>query len=227
MEDASSNGETIDNFVPGYVNTTMNLNLGQIDNTTGGLSIYIDIINTTDTTYVASTTSSISGAEITVGGTIDGDGIPQSDILTTDMPSGTIEIVISAPDIAILDLNQFSITLDEVTGYDVTVEVVTPHYNLGVSEPYFIINGQQTYYMTQVETFNLHNVTSIQFAINGVVSEGHNYMLSATINYMLSATSRYIHIGANTDGSYNFSDIIPITENITIQTYNNYGGGSN
>ena len=39
MEDASSNGETIDNFVPGYVNTTMNLNLGQIDNTTGGLSI--------------------------------------------------------------------------------------------------------------------------------------------------------------------------------------------
>ena len=39
MEDASSNGETIDDFVPGYVNTTMNLNLGQIDNTTGGLSI--------------------------------------------------------------------------------------------------------------------------------------------------------------------------------------------
>ena len=118
--------------------------------------------------------------------------------MTTDTPSGTIEIVISAPDIAILDLNQLSITLDEVTGYDVTIEVVTSHYNPGVSEPYFIINGQQTYYMTQVETFNLHNVTSIQFAINGVVSEGHNYMLSATINYMLSATSRYIHIGANT-----------------------------
>ena len=96
MEDASSNGETIDNFVPGYVNTTMNLNLGQIDNSTGGLSIYIDITNTTDTTYVASTTSSINGADIIVGGTINGEAVSQSNILTTDTPSGTVEIVISA-----------------------------------------------------------------------------------------------------------------------------------
>ncbi len=121
MQSASSTGETITNFVPGYVNTTMNLNLGQIDNTTGGLSIYIDIINTTDTTYIASTTTSISGAEITVSGTINGDAISQGDILTTDTPSGTVEIVISAPGIATLDLEQFSISLEEKQdGYTVT-----------------------------------------------------------------------------------------------------------
>ena len=120
MEDASYSGETIDNFIPGYVNTTMNLNLGQIDNSTGGLSIYIDIINTTDTTYVASTTSSISGAEITVSGTINADAVSQSNILTTDIPSGTVEIVISAPSIATLDLSQFNIVLEEQIVYTVT-----------------------------------------------------------------------------------------------------------
>ena len=136
MEDASSNGETIDNFVPGYVNTTMNLNLGKIDNTTGGLSIYIDIINTTDTTYIASTTTSISGAEITVSGTINGDAISQGDILTTDTPSGTVEIVISAPNIATLDLSQISINLDELL-YIVTVNDST----LGSAS--FSIEGDQ------------------------------------------------------------------------------------
>ena len=136
MEDTSSAGETIANFVPGYVNTTMNLNLGQIDNTTGGLSIYIDIINTTDTTYIASTTTSISGAEITVSGTINGDAISQGDILTTDTPSGTVEIAISAPNIATLDLSQISINLDELL-YIVTVNDST----LGSAS--FSIEGDQ------------------------------------------------------------------------------------
>ena len=136
------------------------------------------------------------------------------------MPSGTIEIVISAPDIAILDLNQLSITLDEVTGYDVTVEVVTSHYNLGVSEPYFIINGQQTYYMTQVETFNLHNVTSIQFAINGNPFPGLGYGLQFEIG------DNMIYVNQEDDGSYSFSDIITITENTTIEVWHNRGGSN-
>ena len=115
MSDQNDKGTTINNFVPGYVNKTMNLNFGQIDNTTGGLSIYIDIINTTTTTYVASSDSSISGAEIQVSGTINGDGISQSNILTTDSPSGTVEIIIEAPSINILDLSQISILLNENT----------------------------------------------------------------------------------------------------------------
>ena len=75
--------------------------------------------------------------------------------------------------------------------------------------------------MTQVETFNLHNVTSIQFAINGNPLPGYDFNLHIIIG------DEEIYVSQEEDGSYSFSDIIPITENITIQTYNNYGGGSN
>ena len=122
----------------------MNLNLGQIANTTGGLSIYIDIINTTDTTYVASTTSSINGADIIVGGTINGDAVSQSNILTTDTPSGTIEIVISAPGIAILDLGQISISLDEYTLP--TLNVSTNNSSYGTAS--YTVNGIEGFTLT-------------------------------------------------------------------------------
>ena len=157
MEDASSEGETIDNFVPGYVNTTMNLNLGQIDNSTGGLSIYIDIINTTDITYVASTTSSISGADITVSGTINGDAVSQSNILTTDTPSGTVEIVISAPDIDTLDLEQISIVLEE---RNIEIEIVNLTPDLGSAT--YSIDGEQ---VTLTATLN-NNVAFYGWAEN-------------------------------------------------------------
>ena len=157
MEDASSEGETIDNFVPGYVNTTMNLNLGQIDNSTGGLSIYIDIINTTDITYVASTTSSISGADITVSGTINGDAVSQSNILTTDTPSGTVEIVISAPDIDTLDLEQISIVLEE---RNIEIEIVNLTPDLGSAT--YSVDGEQ---VTLTATLN-NNVAFYGWAEN-------------------------------------------------------------
>lgn len=161
MEDASYSGETIDNFVPGYVNTTMNLNLGQIDNTTGGLSIYIDIINTTDTTYIASTTKSISGAEITVSGTINGDAISQGDILSTDTPSGTVEIAISAPSIATLDLSQLSILLEEQKiGYTVTIT-----YNKSYNETLYVwTDVEEQIQVSYGETKTINgNVLSLSF----------------------------------------------------------------
>ena len=159
MQSASSTGETIDNFVPGYVNTTMNLNLGQIDNTTGGLSIYIDIINTTDTTYIASTTTSISGAEITVSGTINGDAISQGDILTTNTPSGTVEIMISAPNIATLDLSQINIVLEEKTIYNVTFDVTA------FPTTFFI---KSDYSETVYETNDTNRVVSVP--VNSLIS---------------------------------------------------------
>ena len=179
MEDASYSGETIDNFVPGYVNTTMNLNLGQIDNSTGGLSIYIDIINTTDITYVASTTSSISGADITVSGTINGDAISQGDILTTDTPSGTVEIVISAPGIATLDLEQFSISLEEKQdGYTVT-------FNDSENG----MNSADIFYIKSDSSDTIYNISygeTIEVPVNSLlmISDYQSYLSSGlSVNY--------------------------------------------
>ena len=179
MEDASYSGETIDNFVPGYVNTTMNLNLGQIDNSTGGLSIYIDIINTTDITYVASTTSSISGADITVSGTINGDAISQGDILTTDTPSGTVEIVISAPGIATLDLEQFSISLEEKQdGYTVT-------FNDSENG----MNSADIFYIKSDSSDTIYNISygkTVEVPVNSLlmISDYQSYLSSGlSVNY--------------------------------------------
>ena len=179
MEDASYSGETIDNFVPGYVNTTMNLNLGQIDNSTGGLSIYIDIINTTDITYVASTTSSISGADITVSGTINGDAISQGDILTTDTPSGTVEIVISAPGIATLDLEQFSISLEEKQdGYTVTFN---DSGNGMLSADFFYIKSDKS-----DTIYDISRGETIEVPVNSLlmISDNQSYLSSGlSVNY--------------------------------------------
>ena len=178
MEDASHSGETIDNFVPGYVNTTMNLNLGQIDNTTGGLSIYIDIINTTDTTYIASTTTSISGAEITVSGTINGDAISQGDILTTNTPSGTVEIVISAPGIATLDLSQFNIVLEEQIGYTVTFN---DSGNGMLSADFFYIKSDKS-----DTIYDISRGETIEVPVNSLlmISDNQSYLSSGlSVNY--------------------------------------------
>ena len=198
MEDASSNGETIDNFVPGYVNTTMNLNLGQIDNSTGGLSIYIDIINTTDTTYVASTTSSISGAEIIVSGTISGDEISQSNILTTDTPSGTVEIVISAPGIAILDLGQISISLDELT-YNVSANDQT------LGSVSFSVDGDQ---VTLTATLN-NNTEFLGWAENTedgyVVCDVPTYTFTYTEGMPTTYVAIFRELGSP-GSSYSYND---------------------
>ena len=178
MQSASSTGETITNFVPGYVNTTMNLNLGQIDNTTGGLSIYIDIINTTDTTYVASTTSSISGAEITVSGTINADAVSQSNILTTDIPSGTVEIVISAPSIATLDLSQFNIVLEEQIVYTVTFN---DSGNGMLSADFFYIKSDKS-----DTIYDISRGETIEVPVNSLlmISDNQSYLSSGlSVNY--------------------------------------------
>ena len=217
MEDASSNGETIDNFVPGYVNTTMNLNLGQIDNSTGGLSIYINIINTTDTTYVASTNSSISGAEITVSGTINGDAVSQSNILTTDTPSGTVEIVISAPSITTLDFGQISITFEELIGYDVTLNIGTLE-DLGDDSIYYIVNGQQKYEITTFDTtITLNNVASL---LIGIGDTGTDYTyLTVTMDASSGGTNYLYKHTAQLTYEYNIEN----NETISL-TFSRSGG---
>ena len=202
MEDASSNGETIDNFVPGYVNTTMNLNLGQIDNSTGGLSIYIDIINTTDTTYVASTTSSINGADIIVGGTINGEAVSQSNILTTDTPSGTVEIVISAPDIATLDLGQISISLDEYTLP--TLNVSTNNSSYGTAS--YTVNGIEGFTLTATLNNNTEFLGWAENTEDGyVVCDVPTYTFTYTEGMPTTYVAMFRELGSP-GSSYSYND---------------------
>lgn len=89
-----SNSETVDYFVPGYVNQTINLNLGEIASTTGVVIVEMDLINTTSIDYTAACDSTIENASIEVDGVITGDEVPLEDILTQTI-SGTITLTIS------------------------------------------------------------------------------------------------------------------------------------
>ena len=90
----ASNSETVDYFVPGYVNQTFNLNLGDIASTTGVVIVEMDLINTTSIDYTATCDSTIENASIEVDGVITGDEVPLEDILTQTI-SGTITLTIS------------------------------------------------------------------------------------------------------------------------------------
>ena len=72
--DLTGQGTTIENFLPGFVNGDIDINLGTLSADTS-FSLLFDVINTSTTTYEASTNSTIPNATLSVSGTIAGDGI--------------------------------------------------------------------------------------------------------------------------------------------------------
>ena len=159
-------GNTLENFVPGFVNESFDLNLGQVSSTSGSITIELDVVNTTETTYEASTESTVSNASIVASGTISGDAVPLEDVATYSGVSGTITITItlSSGTSANINLDNIVINLEEVLGYTITLEF-TEYGNssncLGIS-----INGSpfEALSMRVGDSLEIENVESIQFA---------------------------------------------------------------
>ncbi len=117
-------GETIDNFLPSFVNENFELDLGTVLSDSGTVSIEIDVINTTETVYSASSKSSIAGAVLSVSGTIAGDNVPQENVLSYTGISGTVQISISAASSTTINLNEIVVDMAETTepvGYTLTL----------------------------------------------------------------------------------------------------------
>ena len=117
-------GETIDNFLPSFVNENFELDLGTVLSDSGTVSIEIDVINTTETVYSASSKSSIAGAVLSVSGTIAGDNVPQENVLSYTGISGTVHISISAASSTTINLNEIVVDMAETTepiGYTLTL----------------------------------------------------------------------------------------------------------
>lgn len=117
-------GETIDNFLPSFVNENFELDLGTVLSDSGTVSIEIDVINTTETVYSASSKSSIAGAVLSVSGTIAGDNVPQENVLSYTGISGTVHISISAASSTTINLNEIVVDMTETTepiGYTLTL----------------------------------------------------------------------------------------------------------
>ena len=111
-EDLTGQGTTIDNFLPGFVNGDIDLDLGERTADTS-FTLLFDVINTTETTYQASTTSVIPNASLSVSGIINGDGIEPSAISSSTEPSGTIVLTVIVSSAELVSLDGVVINIEE------------------------------------------------------------------------------------------------------------------
>ena len=120
-EDLTGQGTTIDNFLPGFVNGDIDLDLGERTADTS-FTLLFDVINTTTTDYRASTVSTIPNATLSVSGTIAGDGVAPSEITNSTPISGTIVMTVTVQSAGVVSLDGIVIDIEENTGYTVTIE---------------------------------------------------------------------------------------------------------
>ena len=121
--------ETIDNFIPGYLNKNFNLELGTVQTESGIIELHFDIINTTENYWnIASVElpealtsqgiiASYSGIiEVNSLTDADGDGYKEiTDVATA--PYGTLVLTITAPtptSLISLDLSGIAVTIDSI-----------------------------------------------------------------------------------------------------------------
>ena len=137
--DLTGQGTTIDNFLPGFVNGDIDLDLGERTADTS-FTLLFDVINTTTTEYKASTASTIVNATLSVSGIIAGDGIAPSEITNSTPISGTIVMTVTVQSAGTVSLDGIFIDIEENTGYTVTV-----YYDGGEGEANVAINDMQEF----------------------------------------------------------------------------------
>ena len=176
MQDGVGGDEQpLPNFLPGYVNTEFNLNLGTVSNTSGLLIIYLDIINTTTTGYDIGV--EYSGPETvsvsTTGSIAAGTGDPVSDLSTSSRVS--ISISATATEIELSDIRIILSEVVEYTGF------------------YFEINEEsKTADLTRYSGSEANLRIPAYFDIresDGAYIEGNSYKVTAISYYMDDAAA--------------------------------------
>ena len=124
-QDNNSDPQVVSDFLPGYINSEFNMNIGEYSNLLGSFALYFDIINATDIQWEISEVAlseQLQGQNVSVSysGVIgvndltdtDSDGYKNFDPATTDI-DGTFVIIITVPNSSSIDLSGITITIDE------------------------------------------------------------------------------------------------------------------
>ncbi len=107
--------EPITNFMPGYINSNFNLNISDQINTYGAFTLHFEIINTTTTAYNITTAYSgtVTGVTVTANPT----QIPATSATITEItdatPTTQLDITVTNPNGANIDLSDITITFKE------------------------------------------------------------------------------------------------------------------
>ncbi len=105
---------TIDDFIPGHINQSIDLNLGTVQSSSGSVNVYFDFVNTTQTAYQATATGG-SGVTLTTSGTIAAASETPIENVTTADISGTITLTIQSASgtTGNISLDGITITIEE------------------------------------------------------------------------------------------------------------------
>lgn len=217
--------ETIENFMPGYINSTLDLNLGTIESTSGVVMIEIDMINTTTTDYTATSDSVLQNASLELSGTVTGSSTPIEDVATTQTISGTITLTITYTGTTTISLDNIIVVFTEVVaelgGYIVTFDLLSPNTNelAWLFENYpdalsYSVNGEEFVNFADAlaeqgttESFVVNNVNTLVINFANIAN-GLDYGLYMYLNG--SEGVQICHSGGQ-------SDPINITDNSIIK----------
>ena len=108
---SSEQGTTIDNFIPGFVKSSFELNLGSFD-VDSDFDLIIDVVNTTTTIYEVDTSFDISNGTVIASGRIEGDGVPLTEVSTADI-SGQIILSVTITSAGTVSIDQVDVPLTE------------------------------------------------------------------------------------------------------------------
>ena len=211
-------------FMPGYINETLNMSLGDENiNSYGSIMLYFDIINTVDSEgkssmYTVSATTTQNGVTVSAvvdntQGYIPAGTVAPEDITSSMAETATIVVTISGAEGTTVDLSQITITLTiyELEVYDFTFTINED--NTATLDTYTgeggdvvipstfstrVVDGQ-----TQYISGNDYTVTAIAA---GSSSNGPFYSAQSTL------TSITIPETIKTIGNYAFYNCVTLTE---------------
>lgn len=198
--------QSIENFMPGYINNNFNLSISTITNNYGSFTLYFDIINTTEKEYNISASYAGSEANVTVSPSITEIPAGTGETITSStQPTATLAIEVSCPQGSSVDLSDISIIFGEIISYTATINV-TYSGGLNIENIYIAINDDEDF--TQYskiygkdQVIVLNNVTRIAFG--GTLSVltrayfGIPYDMTVTSNTGINDSKHYSDASSN------------------------------
>lgn len=204
-QDNNSDPQVVSDFLPGYINSEFNMNIGEYSNLLGSFALYFDIINATDIQWEISEVAlseQLQGQNVSVSysGVIgvndltdtDSDDYKNFDPATTDI-DGTFVIIITVPNSSNIDLSGITITIDEY------VQVYERVDEEGNPDP----NGDYLYFGWYPQTVKTADVTV------GSTPESNGYYLGSDGAYYMRATAT---VTSDSENYADFKDGTSITE---------------
>lgn len=188
--DLTGQGTTIDNFLPGFVNGDIDIDLGTLSADTS-FSLLFDVINTSAIPYQASTTSTISNAVLSVSATVVGDGIEPSTITSDTQSSGTIILTVTASSAGLVNLDGIVITLEQLvyenfvfdgngallgySGSDAVVEIPASYSIIGEPEDKSVYIESRDFLYENIlnDNYDFYKLTNYK-----IINDGSEYNFS-------------------------------------------------